>query len=159
MGMIYTDSTDPKGRAVVFIEALLDDGVSMEAISEGFNNAFKDIQKRREREMMRRVRVGEIKKAIEYYVKATYGQDLYTDEYLGQVAERFAHMIDEDIKEVKDLNASGYVKVQDTFDGDAVRVSDTLEVPKPKYATEGTVDGIKDVMSAQAIIDRFVRKL
>jgi hypothetical protein len=121
-----------------FIKSLLDNGESFESVMNIFNSAFQIVKKEREEAALRRARIHEITKAIRYYVTASYGADIYTDEYFEQVAARFADLIDKDVEELRDLKAQGYVKVED----DAWLRAHPEEGPDP-----------------QSIIDAFVKNL
>ena len=131
-------STRVGARTEDFIKSLLDSGESLESVQAIFNSAFQAVKKEQEEAALRRARVHEITKAIRYYVTASYGADIYTDEYLEQVATHFADLIDKDVAELRELKAQGYVKVED----DARRRSTPAKDPDP-----------------QSVIDAFVKKL
>lgn len=118
-----------------YIKELLDSGESLESVQAIFNSAFQAVKKEQEEVALRRARVHEITKAIRYYVTASYGAGIYTDEYLEQVATNFADLIDKDVAELRALKANEYVKVE----SDARRRSKN---PDP-----------------QSIIDAFVKQL
>lgn len=118
-----------------YIKSLLDSGESLESVQAIFNSAFQAVKKEQEEVALRRARVHEITKAIRYYVTASYGADIYTDEYLEQVATHFADLIDKDVAELK---TQGYEKVE----SDARRRSTPAKDPDP-----------------QSIIDAFVKNL
>ena len=118
-----------------FIKSLLDSGESFESVQAIFNSAFQAVKKEREEAALRQARIHEITKVIRYYVTASYGADIYPDEYLEQVATRFADFIDKDVAELRDLKAQGYIKVED-------RRSTPAKDPDP-----------------QSIIDAFVKNL
>ena len=122
-----------------FIKSLLDEGESFESIHAIFNSVFQVVKKEHEEEAaLRRARIHEITKAIRYYVTASYGADIYTDEYFEQIATNFADLIDKDVAELRELKAQGYVKVEE----DARRRSTPAKDPDP-----------------QSIIDAFVKNL
>ena len=125
-------------RTEDFIKELLDSGESLESVQAIFNSAFQAVKKEQEEVALRRARVHEITKAIRYYVTASYGADIYTDEYLEQVATHFADLIDKDVAELRDLKTQGYEKVE----SDARRRSTPAKDPDP-----------------QSIIDAFVKNL
>lgn len=118
-----------------YIKSLLDSGESLESVQAIFNSAFQAVKKEQEEVALRRARIHEITKAIRYYVTASYGADIYTDEYLEQVATHFADLIDKDVTELK---TQGYEKVE----SDARRRSTPAKDPDP-----------------QSIIDAFVKNL
>lgn len=118
-----------------YIKSLLDSGESLESVQAIFNSAFQAVKKEQEEAALRRARVHEITKAIRYYVTASYGADIYTDEYFEQVATHFADLIDKDVAELK---TQGYEKVE----SDARRRSTPAKDPDP-----------------QSIIDAFVKNL
>ena len=118
-----------------YIKSLLDSGESLESVQAIFNSAFQAVKKEREEVALRQARIHEITKALRYYVTASYGADIYADEYLEQVATRFADLIDKDVAELRALKANGYVKVED-------RRSTPVKDPDP-----------------QSIIDAFVKNL
>ena len=118
-----------------YIKSLLDSGESLESVQAIFNSAFQAVKKEREEVALRRARIHEITKAIRYYVTASYGADIYDDEYFEHVATNFANLIDKDVAELRDLKAQGYVKVED-------RRSTPAKDPDP-----------------QSIIDAFVKNL
>lgn len=135
MVTIERRSTRVGAKTEDFIKELLDSGESLESVQAIFNSAFQAVKKEQEEAALRRVRIHEITKAIRYYVTASYGADIYTDEYLEQVATNFANLIDKDVEELRALKANGYVKVE----SDARRRS---KDPDP-----------------QSIIDAFVKNL
>lgn len=121
-----------------YIKSLLDSGESLESVQAIFNSAFQAVKKEQEEVALRRARIHEITKAIRYYVTASYGADIYTDEYFEQVATHFANLIDKDVAELRDLKTQGYEKVE----SDARRRSTPAKDPDP-----------------QSIIDAFVKNL
>ena len=121
-----------------FIKSLLDSGESLESVQAIFNSAFQAVKKEREEAALRRARIHEITKALRYYVTASYGADIYPDEYLEQIATRFVDLIDKDVAELRDLKAQGYEKVET----DARRRSTPAKDLDP-----------------QSIIDAFVKNL
>ena len=125
-------------RTEDFIKELLDSGESLESVQAIFNSAFQTVKKEREEVALRRARIHEITKAIRYYVTASYGADIYDDEYFEQIATNFANLIDKDVAELRDLKAQGYVKIEP----DAPRQSTPAKDPDP-----------------QSIIDAFVKNL
>ena len=125
-------------RTEDFIKELLDSGESLESIQVIFNSAFQTVKKEREEAALRRARIHEITKAIRYYVTASYGADIYDDEYFEQIATNFANLIDKDVAELRALKANGYEKVEP----DAV----TWPIPASKD-------------DSQSIIDAFVKNL
>ena len=133
-----TQATRVGAKTENFIKSLLDEGESFESIHAIFNSVFQVIKKEHEEEVLRRARIHEITKAIRYYVTASYGADIYTDEYFEQIATNFANLIDKDVEELRELKAQGYVKVED----DARRQSTPAKDPDP-----------------QSIIDVFVKNL
>ena len=134
-----TQATRVGHKTENFIKSLLDEGESFESIHAIFNGVFQVVKKEHEEEAaLRRARIHEITKAIRYYVTASYGADIYTDEYLEQVATHFADLIDKDVAELRELKAQGYVKVEE----DARRRSTPAKDPDP-----------------QSIIDAFVKNL
>lgn len=133
-----TQATRVGAKTEKFIKSLLNEGESFESIHAIFNSVFQVVKKEHEEEVLRRARIHEITKAIRYYVTASYGADIYTDEYFEKVAARFADLIDKDVEELRDLKAQGYVKVEE----DARRRSTPAKDPDP-----------------QSIIDAFVKNL
>lgn len=133
-----TQATRVGAKTENFIKSLLDEGESFESIHTIFNRVFQVVKKEHEDEVMRKARIHEITKAIRYYVTASYGADIYTDEYFEQVATRFADIIDNDVEELRELKAQGYVKVEEN----ARRRPTPAKDPDP-----------------QSIIDAFVKKL
>lgn len=133
-----TQATRVGAKTENFIKSLLDEGESFESIYAIFNGVFQVIKKEHEEEVLRRARIHEITKAIRYYVTASYGADIYTDEYFEQIATNFANLIDKDVAELRELKAQGYVKVEE----DARRRSTPAKDPDP-----------------QSIIDAFVKNL
>ena len=125
-------------RTEDFIKELLDSGESLESVQAIFNSAFQTVKKEREEAALRQARIHEITKAIRYYVTASYGADIYDDEYFEQIATNFANLIDKDVAELRALKANGYEKVEP----DARRRS-----------TPASKD------DSQSIIDAFVKNL
>ena len=138
MVTIERRSTRVGARTEDFIKGLLDSGESLESVQAIFNSAFQTVKKEREEAALRRARIHEITKAIRYYVTASYGADIYDDEYFEQVAARFADLIDKDVMELRALKANEYEKVEP----DAVR----WHIPASKD-------------DSQSIIDAFVKNL
>ena len=138
MVTIERRSTRVGARTEDFIKELLDSGESLESVQAIFNSAFQTVKKEREEAALRRARIHEMTKAIRYYVTASYGADIYDDEYFEQIATNFANLIDKDVMELRALKANGYVKVE----------LDAVTRPIPA-----------DMDDSQSIIDAFVKNL
>ena len=121
------------------IDELLDNGESFESIANIFNSTYRLAKIKYDEWVLRQARINEITKAIRYYVTASYGADIYDDEYFEEVAIHFANLIDKDVAELRDLKAQGYEKVAAA---DALRCSTPADDSDP-----------------QSVIDAFVKKL
>lgn len=138
-GEVPDTSIRPGAIIKRMIDGLLKNGESLDSIAAAFSAEYQIAKIKHDEELLRQARVSEIAKAIEYYVNATYGDNIYSNESIFQLAM--------DVADVIDNNVAATRKAADR-DGE-----------QEKYRTATPADRSAEDPDPQSIINAFVRKL